>query len=170
MRLIDIYKTATPDFGVCEYFLYELLRERKPYQNISHSKLPTYTNHCKFIESKPYKHWYIVENSDQGVGSVYITHKDEMGLFIKEEYTNKRYGTWSLEEVFKTHPDIKLFYANIAPTNSGSIAFFSNRGFKYHGKTEDVHTNKIKQYIYYKINSYYVEKMKTEKTEKTEMI
>ena len=41
-------------------FLFEFLKDRDSRVNISHKKMPTYASHVKFIESKPYKKWYII--------------------------------------------------------------------------------------------------------------
>ena len=41
-------------------FLYELLKEREPSTNISHRKLPTFSEHLNFVLSKPYSKWYII--------------------------------------------------------------------------------------------------------------
>ena len=51
-------------------FLYDLLKERKPNVNISHGKMPTYVQHIKFIESKPYSKWYIIKFGNKKIGSV----------------------------------------------------------------------------------------------------
>ena len=45
-------------------FLFDLLKERDSYVNISHKKMPTYASHLKFITSKPYKKWYIIFSLD----------------------------------------------------------------------------------------------------------
>ena len=42
-------------------FLYELLKNKDPNSNISHKKMPTYDEHVKFVLSKPYTNWYIIE-------------------------------------------------------------------------------------------------------------
>ena len=41
-------------------FLFDLLRERKSYENISHNEMPSYKEHIKFVSSKPYSQWYVI--------------------------------------------------------------------------------------------------------------
>lgn len=41
-------------------FLYQLLKLRKPLENISHKNMPSYNEHTKFVKSKPYQKWYII--------------------------------------------------------------------------------------------------------------
>ena len=42
-------------------FLYNLLKERDSKANISHKTMPTYTEHLRFIKSRPYRKWYVVK-------------------------------------------------------------------------------------------------------------
>ena len=65
-------------------FLYNLLKERDSRANISHRKMPTYNEHLKFIRSKPYAKWYIVEFGASKIASVYLTSQNEIGIFIKK--------------------------------------------------------------------------------------
>ena len=71
-------------------FLFELLKERDPRANISHKKLPTYASHIKFVDSKPYKKWYIITAYDSGkklkVGSIYLSKNDEIGIFVSKRF------------------------------------------------------------------------------------
>ena len=61
-------------------FLFDLLQERDKRANISHKKMPTYASHIKFIESKPYKKWYVIIMNDSDdakkVGSIYLSKTD----------------------------------------------------------------------------------------------
>ena len=47
--------------------------------------MPTYAQHIKFIESKPYSKWYII-NFNQKIGSAYLSKQNEVGIFITEKY------------------------------------------------------------------------------------
>ena len=42
------------------YFLYDLLNEREKVINISHKKLPAYSEHETFVKNKPYLFWEII--------------------------------------------------------------------------------------------------------------
>ena len=45
-------------------FLYELLAERDPVANISHREMPTFDQHRKFVDSRPYKAWYLIHSDN----------------------------------------------------------------------------------------------------------
>ena len=67
-------------------FLFNLLKERESFMNISHKKMPTFSEHVKFIRSKPYTKWYIIENGKKKVGSIYLSKQNEIGIFIKKKH------------------------------------------------------------------------------------
>jgi len=127
-------------------FLYLLLAERKPYMNISHKEMPSYTMHQNFVTSNPYKGWWVIAYGEDLVGSVYLGKEDNIGIFIKEQCHHMGVGTAALNFIYKTFEDVELIYANIAPLNSGSIAFFVNNGFKYQSTLKE--GEEIIQYTY----------------------
>jgi len=70
-------------------FLYDLLKERDPSVNITHKKIPTYAQHKKFVISKPYSKWYILEYNRKKIGSIYLSKQNEIGIFLKKEFRIK---------------------------------------------------------------------------------
>jgi RimJ/RimL family protein N-acetyltransferase len=116
-------------------FLFDLLKERDSRANISHKKMPTFTSHVKFIESKPYKKWYIIyikENIDENkkkIGSIYLSKNNEIGIFILKKYQRKNVGNLALSELMKCNKQ-KRYLANVSPKNKKSLQFFKNNGFK----------------------------------------
>jgi hypothetical protein len=110
-------------------FLYDLLAERDDKVNISHRKMPTYDQHVKFVMSKPYSKWYIIQYNNQKVGSIYLSKQNEIGVFIKGELQGKRIGTEALKLLMKYNPQTR-YLANVNPKNKKSIEFFKNHGFK----------------------------------------
>jgi RimJ/RimL family protein N-acetyltransferase len=117
-------------------FLYELLEERDPVANISHRKMPTFEQHRAFVESKPYKAWYIVEanvghmlDEPIPIGSVYLTDRNEIGIHILKAHQGYHYGKQAVRLLMEMHPS-EQFLANIAPGNARSIGMFENIGFK----------------------------------------
>ena len=66
-------------------FLYDLLKTRDPEGNISHKKMPSYSEHMKFVMSRPYTNWYIVEYNKKTVGSIYLSKRDEIGISINND-------------------------------------------------------------------------------------
>ena len=110
-------------------FLFDLLKERDPRVNISHRKMPTYSQHTKFIKSKPYSKWYIILKSKQEIGSIYLSKNDEIGIFLSKKFQGKNVGNSALNELMKKNPR-KRFLANVNPKNKKSISFFKNNNFK----------------------------------------
>ena len=110
-------------------FLFDLLKERDPRVNISHRKMPTYSQHAKFIKSKPYSKWYIILKSKQKIGSIYLSKNDEIGIFLSKKFQGKNVGNFALNKLMKKNPR-KRFLANVNPKNKKSISFFKNNNFK----------------------------------------
>ena len=110
-------------------FLFDLLKERDPIVNISHKKMPTYSEHVKFVKSKPYSEWYIIFKSKQKVGSIYLSKNNEIGIFVSKKFQGKNIGNFALNELIKKNPR-KRFLANVNLKNKKSIQFFKNNNFK----------------------------------------
>ena len=55
-KVSELIPVSKSDFR----FLYDLLKERTSSTNISHKKMPTYKEHVKFVNSKPYAKWYVI--------------------------------------------------------------------------------------------------------------
>ena len=110
-------------------FLYNLLKKRNPNANISHKQIPTYSEHVKFIKSKPYTKWNIIEYGKQKIGSIYLSKNDEIGIFLKKQFQGKNLAQESLELFMKMNPR-KRYLANFSPKNIGSQKFFKKNDFK----------------------------------------
>jgi len=110
-------------------FLYQLLAERDPRANISHQKIATFEQHVRFVKSKPYSRWYIIKYDDQNAGSIYLTHMNEIGIFLKKEFHGKNIGKRALNLLIALNPREK-YLANISPKNKKSIRFFKKNRFQ----------------------------------------
>ena len=110
-------------------FLYELLKERDPIVNISHQQMPSWDEHVKFNKSRPYKYDFIIKEEKRKIGRVYITSRNEIGIFVKKALRSKGYGAAILGMILDRLKD-KAVYANIAPHNKKSQKFFEKFGFK----------------------------------------
>ncbi|MEM4249720.1 MAG: GNAT family N-acetyltransferase [Candidatus Nitrosotenuis sp.] len=110
-------------------FLYELLGERRPIENISHKKMPTYMEHVKFVNSKPYSKWYVIHYKNQKIGTIYLTKQNEIGIHIKKDYQRHGLGKYAMKLLIKKNPRNR-YLANINPKNKKSIEFFTKQGFK----------------------------------------
>ena len=110
-------------------FLYTQLKERDPKINISHKKMPSYSEHTKFVLSKPYSKWYIIYYKNRKVGNVYLSKMNEIGIFILKTIKVKGLGSLVLEQVLKKNPKTR-YLANVNPKNVKSAEFFKKNGFK----------------------------------------
>jgi len=128
IRLTDVY-TQQVESMVATVFLYELLAERDPVTNISHREMPSFDAHRTFVDSRPYKAWYIVFLDDEPIGATYLSNENEIGIFIKRAHQGHGYGKQAIYLLMKMHP-AKRFLANIAPGNSRSLAMFEKLGFE----------------------------------------
>ena len=142
IQLLNIYDAQeyshhlldAPEYSY--HVLWDVLGERTPEQSISHKKMPTYDEHVKFIQSRPYHAWYlvmylplgIVDQTTIAVGSVYVTRNREIGIFILKRYHGNGYGTQALAELRRLHPGRLL--ANVNPLNTASCKFFAKHGAK----------------------------------------
>ena len=121
-------------------FLYELLKERDSRANISHKKMPSIKQHEKFIQSKPYSKWYIIQNSNKDVGSIYLSKNDEVGIFLIKKNQSEGIGFNALKLLMEKNPKIR-YLANINPKNKKSIKFFKKNGFKLIQHTYELENN-----------------------------
>ncbi len=110
-------------------FLYDLLLERDPKANISHKKMPSFLQHVKFVMSKPYSKWYIIEAFKINSGSIYLTKDNEIGIFIKKNLHHTGIASKAIELLIKKHPRSR-YLANVNPKNKKSIKFFKNQKFQ----------------------------------------
>jgi len=110
-------------------FLFILLKNRDPNTSISHKKMPTYADHIKFVNSKPYSKWYVIEYRRTKAGSIYLTKNNEIGIFIKKNLHRCDIGRNAINLLMKENPK-KRFLANVSPKNHKSIKFFKKNGFR----------------------------------------
>jgi L-amino acid N-acyltransferase YncA len=106
-----------------------LLGERPTEASISHKKMPSWSQHVHFVESKPYKKWFIVYSKGERVGSYYLTHQNEIGIAVKRKHHGKGIGKAIMKHIVKTEKGRLL--ANISPKNIRSMALFVSLGFKH---------------------------------------
>ena len=122
---IKLVKVKESDFK----FLYELLKKRDPNANISHRKMPTYTEHKNFVKSKPYKAWYVIYVGNAKTGSIYLSKQNEIGIFLLKKYHGHNIGQKALQILMKTSPQ-KRYLANVSPKNPASAKFFKKNKFR----------------------------------------
>jgi RimJ/RimL family protein N-acetyltransferase len=133
IKLVDVY-TEIAETRSATHFLYELLKEREPHQNISHREMPSFEQHCAFVDSRPYQEWFVIfdewGNVEMGpIGAIYLSKQNEIGIFIAKEYQGKGHGKTAICLLMNRHPG-ERFLANINPLNERSIDVFLDLGFE----------------------------------------
>ena len=109
-------------------FLYQLLKQRNISHNISHVKIPSLKQHIKFIDSKPYKRWYIIINNKQKIGSIYISKNSEVGIHLKNNQKKNKLLILVLKQFVKFHNE-EFFYFNVSTNNKSLNNFFKKNNF-----------------------------------------
>lgn len=112
--------------------LYSHLVERlsNPIFNISHKRLPLFTEHVAFVNNNPYSEWYIIYSDGQPVGNFYITNKNEVGIYIANGHRGCGLGKGVIDFLKKNNHFPIEYYANINPANAPSIKLFTSAGFE----------------------------------------
>lgn len=151
IKLVDVYNGGGVKAGVLE-FLYELMKERDPEINISHSTLPTFEQHRQFVTRRPYRCWYLVcvsqgpiagvsgavEFEPVWTGYVSATHHNEIGVVLLKAYRGRGIGSAAVRALMQLHeplpagPSVRNghWLANIAPRNEHSKHVFEKLGFR----------------------------------------
>lgn len=134
MNLISVYR-----YPEAAKILYEILKDRSTdeHVNISHRKLPSWVEHLKFMKSRPYRYWYVIESNGQAVGTVYLSKRNEIGIFLLYAYRGKGFGLEAVHLLTTKHkplgaiPGVRVgrFLANINPKNEVSKRVFAKLGF-----------------------------------------
>ena len=109
-------------------FLYDLLKNKDPNANISHKKMPSYDEHVKFVMSKPYTNWYIIEYEKKNVGAIYLSKQDEIGISINNDYEYDQIVKPALKLLMKLNQR-KRYLANTSPKDVRSQEFLLKNGF-----------------------------------------
>ena len=137
VRLVNVYRAGGIRPGAVE-FLYRLLEERPRVANISHRAMPTMEQHRRFVRSRPYRAWFLVEAAAPGelVGSVSVTMRNEIGISIRKDRQRKSYARAALRALLATLSPLKgvpslrrgRFLANVAPENRRAHELFKGLG------------------------------------------
>ena len=109
-------------------FLFDLLKQRQGIVNISHKSLPTWEEHVEYIKNNTYQSWEIIWVDNARIGDIYLTDRDEIGIFLDKKFQSNGYGSIAITEFMKKNGK-KRYLANINPTNYKSIQFFGKQGF-----------------------------------------
>lgn len=133
INLKDVYSYyGTAASGV----LWNLLAERPAKANISHTRMPTLAEHEAFIESKPYRAWFLINAPTGPVGAIYATRRNEIGIAILRRYQRLGYARRAIMRFVVDLPPLPAipaertgyYVANVSPENEGSHALFEGLG------------------------------------------
>lgn len=140
--LMDVYESPE-----CWQFLYDLLKQRTPEISISHKKMPAFGEHEIFIRTRPYKNWFVAVftfevtipgvDVSRPVASVYLTHSNEIGVFVDQGHRGKGIGKDLVQEIIKRNGPGR-YLANINPKNETSIRMFDGLGFRHIQNTYEI--------------------------------
>ena len=109
--------------------LWNLLAERAASQSISHHEMPTWRQHVEFVMSKPYEAWYFIIVDDEPVGVVYLTRRNEIGVFIFNGHQKKGHGRAAVKALMEKH-GLRRYLANVNPANEATRFLFQGLGFQ----------------------------------------
>ena len=109
-------------------FLFNHLKERDPRENISHKKMPTYDEHVKFVLSKPYTNWYIIECDKKNAGAIYLSKQDEIGTSISNDYEYEQIAKTAIKLLMELNPR-KRYLVNVSPKDIVAQEFLLKNGF-----------------------------------------
>lgn len=119
--------------------LFDLLAERPSHAWISHGVMPSRSEHQEFIDSHPFRYWYLLLSvREQYVGAMEVTDRNEIGIAVRKGHQRNGYGKEALRLFLRTHkplPAIKAvrnerWLVNIAVGNDEAKMFFKRMGFK----------------------------------------
>lgn len=108
-------------------FLWRLLKARPDKENISHKELPSWSDHCSFVASKPYKTWRIIVHRCTAKGAIYLTNDNFIGIHMLPDFQDENIMEEAVNILCKMYPG--PFYANCAYFNHELQMFFSKIGF-----------------------------------------
>jgi RimJ/RimL family protein N-acetyltransferase len=124
LSLVSVYRLPK----CAPRLLYQLLAEREPNVNISHSAMPSWRQHCKFVARRPYAAWYLIRAHDDYVGAIYLTAMNEIGVGILAQWRGQGLGPHAVGLLMRKHGR-RRYLANINPRNLKSIHMFERMGF-----------------------------------------
>lgn len=137
ITLRDVYAPDGEPRPDAVALLFALLEERPPAASISHQHMPGFDEHLRFVRSKPYRRWFVVESGAAGsgreaVGAVYATDKNEVGVAVLNAHRRHGHARAAITELMRQIEPLAAersarrgeFIARVAPGNKTSQAFF----------------------------------------------
>ena len=112
--------------------LYDLLKSR--IHNISHYELPSFSSHKNFVDSYPYRYWYLISENDSVKGSFYIQNDNSIGIdlqnpsfLILKEIVNFINGKHIINNALPSQVP-PYFFINVAKSNKEMLDMLEKIG------------------------------------------
>ena len=112
--------------------LYTLLFKRK--HNISHSCTTSFEEHTEFVKNHPYRAWYLIKNSDEYIGTIYLLDSNCIGInIVKLASLAVPLAIDFIFDNYQPSPEIKSirpsdFYINVSPNNTALLVELESIG------------------------------------------
>lgn len=68
--------------------LYNQLKQRT--FSISHKAVPQYDEHIDFVSNHPYRAWFIIKQTKNVIGTIYVQHDNSIGLNCIDNVTEEQ--------------------------------------------------------------------------------
>ena len=118
--------------------LYDILKWRS--NHISHVIMPSFTEHSNFVNSNPYRGWWIVRNKNSGrniIGSCYLQYDNSVGLHLNFDFV----GFTAIKFLSKLKMEMEPlseekslvyrdYYFNVSPYNKDLIRWLKDAKMK----------------------------------------
>lgn len=136
----DVYGADGKATTLALAILYSHLEQRTPEQSISHKTMPTWEQHCAFINSRPHSYWWLVYDRIEAegdperaceyacIGQAYFTRAREIGIAIGDVYQRQGYANEIITKIVEMVPRGPVF-ANVSPRNIASQKLFESLDF-----------------------------------------
>ena len=105
--------------------------------------MPSYKKHKQFVNSKPYRYWFIILSSNQVIGNTYITRLNEISIKLKKN--NSLYYQETLSLLINNFKPLKaipqkeeVVLINVSAKDKSLINLFSRMGLKKIQETYNV--------------------------------
>jgi len=108
--------------------VFMVARALEPNINISHRSVPSLRRHKGFVQSRPYRQWWMVMHRKECVGTAYLTKQREIGLYLLPAFRSAGVGSKVVAEVRRRFPGPIL--ANVNPENVKARQFWERMGGK----------------------------------------
>ena len=78
--------TLVPIIDSNDHFLetYRQLEERE--NSISHTTMPSFSEHVAFVKNNPYRNWFLIQENRKFVGNLYLHQDNSIGIQLPSSH------------------------------------------------------------------------------------